>query len=382
MRIGIVTATYLPSKNGVATSTALFARGLRAAGHEVRIFAPDHPDGQHRPEEGTIRLPSTMLAAPSDYPLLLPPSASLTARLPLSDLDVIHTMHPFLAGQVALRWARMLNVPLVFTAHTQYHQYVHYARVSRRVSRWLVRRHVRQFARAADLVLAPGRAMVDMLRRYRYHGEVTLLPNPVDLEGFLQAVPSGVRASHGIPGQAPLLVYVGRLAPEKNLEGLLSAFTELREHRTDAHLLIVGSGPARARLQGMVRDEHVHFAGPVEHHLIPGYLKAADAFVTASTSEILPMSMIEALGAGLPLVAAASPAAEDLVQSGLNGFLCDPTPRALAEGMASVLDASALPRLRQGALERARSYDVSVRARELEQLYVSVISRHAAGRAA
>ncbi|MBX8466799.1 glycosyltransferase, partial [Deinococcus sp. RIT780] len=131
MRVGIVTATYLPSRNGVATSTALFARGLRDLGHEVRIFAPRHPQMPPR-EDGVYRLNSSFagaraLGAPADYPVMLAPGPLLTSRLPLRDLDVLHTMHPFLAGQLALRWSRLSGAPVVYTAHTQYDQYLHYA---------------------------------------------------------------------------------------------------------------------------------------------------------------------------------------------------------------------------------------------------------------
>jgi len=105
VRIGFVTATYLPSRNGVATSSALFAQGLRDLGHEVRIFAPVHPAQQ--PEDGVYRLPSSSWGTPADYPLLLWPSRPVVARLPLFDLDVVHTMHPFLAGQLASLYHRL-----------------------------------------------------------------------------------------------------------------------------------------------------------------------------------------------------------------------------------------------------------------------------------
>lgn len=378
MRIGIVTATYLPSKNGVATSTALFARGLRALGHEVRIFAPVHPRGVRLSaldvESGLYRLPSTMLAAPADYPLLLPPSASLTARLPLADLDVLHTMHPFLAGQVALRWARALDIPLFFTAHTQYHQYVHYARMSRRLGRWLIRRHVRAFAGAADAVLAPGGAMVDMLRRYRYDGEVALLPNPVDLSAYRAANGTDLRAHFGVPAEAPLFVYVGRLAPEKNLPALLHAFGAVRRELPAAHLLLVGDGPSRVRLDSLAQGLPVHFAGAVDHALVPHYLAAGSAFVTASTSEVLPMSMLEALAAGLPLITARSPAADDLIRGGVNGFLCDPNPADLARAMVRAVGEE-LPTLRAGALASAGAFDVKARAAQLAAMYEEALLR-------
>jgi 1,2-diacylglycerol 3-alpha-glucosyltransferase len=372
VRIGFVTATYLPSRNGVATSSALFAQGLRDLGHEVRVFAPVHPAQQ--PEEGVFRLPSSSWGTPPDYPLLLWPNRAVVARQPLFDLDVIHTMHPFLAGQLASLWARRIaayrgrRVPLVFTAHTQYEQYLHYARVPRRAGSSLVRAHVTAFARHVSQVLVPGRAMAEMLARYGYEGEVSTLPNPVDLASFAATTGDGVREQYGIAPTAPLVISLGRLAPEKNLGTLLAAFELARRERPDMRLLLVGDGPSRAGLQAQA-GEGVVFTGGVPYARVPDLLSAADLFLTASESEVLPMSMIEALAAGSPLVAARSPAALDLIWPGRNGLLSGATPEALAAALQEALKPDRLPLLRAGALLSAQSYDVRVRSAELAVIY-------------
>lgn len=378
VRIGIVTATYLPSRNGVATSTALYARGLRERGHEVRIFAPRHPQ-QPPHEEGVYRLNSSFagaraLGAPADYPVLLLPGPRLTARLPLRDLDILHTMHPFLAGRLALTWSRLSGAPVVFTAHTQYDQYLHYAPMPRRVGRAMLRPHVAAFARRVDTVLAPGHAMVEMLRRYGFGGEVQLFPNPVDLAAFREARGEAFRAEYGLPQDAPLAMYLGRLAPEKNLDVLLRAFARARASRPDLRLLIVGDGPSRETAQAGA-PAGVTFTGPLPYARVPEALAAADAFLTASTSEVLPMSMIEALAAGTPLVAAQSPAALDLVQAGLNGTVTDATPEALAAGLLDVLDPTRLPVLQAGARASAAQYDLPTRAAALEEVYAQTLTR-------
>ncbi|WP_425146690.1 glycosyltransferase [Deinococcus sp.] len=372
MRIGFVTATYLPSRNGVATSSSLFARGLRDLGHEVRIFAPVHPAQQ--PEADVYRLPSVSWGAPPDYPLLLWPSRAVVARLPLFDLDIVHSMHPFLAGQLAALWSRRISaqrgrkVPLVFTAHTQYEQYLHYAPVPQRAGTSLIRAHVAACARYADRVLVPGRAMAQTLRRYGYAGEIVTLPNPVNLESFAAASGAGVRAEYGIPEAAPLVLSLGRLAPEKNLDTLLLAFQEARRRRPELRLLIVGDGPSRAALTARA-GTGVVFAGSVPYARVPELLAAADVFLSASESEVLPMSMIEALASGAPLVAAHSPAALDLVQDGHNGLLSDATPQGLADKLLGALEPGRLPLLRQQARASARAYDVRARSADLLALY-------------
>lgn len=370
------TATYLPSRNGVATSTSLFARGLRELGHEVRIFAPTHPaQGLDRPgvetEPGVWRLPSTLWNAPSDYPVLLWPSPRVLGRLPLTDLDLIHTMHPFLAGQLARYWSRRLDVPLVFTAHTQYEQYLHYARGSRRANRSLLKAHVASFAHKVDRVLVPGRAMEEMLRSYGFQGPVGRLPNPVDLSAYLGLDGTGVRARYGLPWGEPVAVYLGRLAFEKNVAALLNAHALARQTLPGLRLLVVGDGPARASLQAAA-GEGVTFTGAVPYAEVPAHLAAADIFVTASESEVLPMSMIEALAAGAPLVAARSPAALDLLDGGA-GVLCEATPEALARGMLTALSPDRLPLLRELALASARGYELGQKARQLEAVYRELV---------
>ena len=367
-----MTATYLPSRNGVATSTALYARGLRALGHEVRIFAPRHPQATE-PEEGVYRLNSSFagaraLGAPADYPVMLAPGPLLTSRLPLRDLDVLHTMHPFLAGQLALKWGRLAGAPVVFTAHTQYDQYLHYAPMPKRVGRAMLRPHVAAFARRVDTVLAPGQAMVEMLREYGFQGRVTSFPNPVDLTAFRAADGRAFRDEFHIPEDAPLAMYLGRLAPEKNLDVMIRAFDQARASRPDLRLLVVGDGPGRASAQASA-PEGVTFTGPVPYTRVPGALAAADLFVTASTSEVLPMSMIEALAAGAPLVAARSPAALDLIEEGVNGTVRDATPHSLATGLLDTLDPARLPALQAGARASAVQYDLPTRAGALEEVY-------------
>jgi glycosyltransferase involved in cell wall biosynthesis len=373
LRIGIVTATYLPSKNGVAVSTHLLVEGLRALGHEVRVFVPDYPNAEDSP--GVHRLPSWQLGTPPDYPILLPPSPRLRARLPLEGLDVLHTMHPFIAGRMALGWSRQLGIPLIFTAHTQYHSYAHYAPLPRPVTQRLIRQHVRAFANAADRVVVPGRAMLDALRDYGYHGDVTILPNPVDHKRFAGLEPSTVRERYAIPKDAPVTIYVGRLAPEKNLELLLGAFKAIHRERPDAHFLVVGDGPSTPRLKRLAADLPVHFAGAVTPDEVPRHLAAADLFASASLTETgTPLTFLEAFAAGKPVVTVAD---NDLVEDDRNGLHCPAEAAALARGILSLLqDRNNLQDLSRGARASALPFDVAAHAQAMEQLYRQVLLEH------
>lgn len=373
MHVALVTATYLPSQNGVATSTAQFAAGLREAGHTVSVFAPRHP--RQRPEAGVYRLPSAVLRRLPDYPLMLPGTPQV-GWLPRG-IDVFHTMHPFVAGGRALLWGRVLGVPVVYTAHTLYTEYLHYTGLPPHLSDNLMRRHVRRFARRCHAVLAPGQAMVDMLREYGHRGEVRLMPNPVDLgpyQGLSRtearaalALSGGNSGGVDLPADAPLLVYLGRLAPEKNLPGLFAAHRAARERLPGLRLLVVGGGPSREALQREA-PPGVHFTGPVPYPEVPRHLAAADLFVTASTSEVLPMSMIEAQAAGLPLVAWESPAARDLITPGVNGFLASGVSE-LGDRIVEALASQRLAALSRAAHAAAKRYDRATLVSELLEVY-------------
>jgi glycosyltransferase involved in cell wall biosynthesis len=378
MRIGIVTATYPPSRNGVATSTQLFARGLRQLGHEVRIFAPAYPRVASEP--GVIRLPSLTRGMPPDYPVLLPLSPTHSRSLPIHDLELVHTMHPFVAGRIAALWSRRLRVPLVFTAHTQYHSYVHYAPTPPGLTRWAVKQHVKAFAQQADAVLAPGQAMIDVLRSYGYQGPITLMPNPVELSAFAGLEASGVRARFGIAEDHPLLIYVGRIGEEKNLGVLLNAFEQARLVRPELHLLLVGDGPLKKSLSARLRPQ-VHWVGAVAHAQVPIYLTAAELFATASITEVQPMTFLEAFAAGLPIVAARSAAADELITPGVNGLTSEANAMALCTAILSLLAMNPTA-LRRGARETARTFAVEARAQALAAHYRQVLAGFALAKTA
>ncbi len=366
MRIGIVTATYTPSRNGVATSTSLFVDGLRRLGHTVRVFAPHHPKAV--PAQGVIRLPALNVAGLPDYPLLLPVGPVASHMLPIMDFDILHTMHPFVAGHIAKSWAHRLGIPLVFTAHTMYHAYVGYSPTPAGLTARAVKQHVRAFAQQADVVLAPGQAMVEMLRAYGYEGPVELMPNPVDLARFRQPPDAGLRNRHGVPDGVPLLVYVGRMGAEKGLPMLLQAFASAQRAVPDLHLMMVGEGPLRASLTASAHPQ-VRWVGPVEHAKVADYLLAADLFVSASVSEVQPMTFLEAMAAATPVVAVDSAAARDLLRSGENGMLSAATAADLSEAILAALPTQRRAALSSAARSSAAAFDVEVGALALADSY-------------
>lgn len=352
MRIGLFTNNYRPLVNGLATSVETFAQAFRRAGHAVTVVAPRYP-GVLDSEEGVLRVPG--LRAPTHHAYVLPMAwwpgvASAVAAL---QLDVFHAQHPLLLGGAAARWARRSKRPLVFTYHTHYDRYAHYVPGPTRLVARLAIRQAAAFANRADLVVAPGPAVVRALCAQGVQTRIAIVPTGVPLP-MSSAAPRRMTCRHGLGLDAgePLCLSVGRLAKEKNQAFLLSAFVHVLRDLPSARLVLVGDGDDRPRLERLAHSLGirgcVRFVGAVPHVAVGHYYQAADLFLFPSTSETQGIVVLEALAAGLPVVAVTSDAAADLLGDCQGGILTPEDPVAFA---ASVVDLWGQPQRRQGMAE-------------------------------
>lgn len=334
------------------------------------------------------RLPSSfkmaqMMGSPADYPLLMPPPFLGDPFGKIARPDVVHAMHPFLAGRLAQRWARSIGAPLFYTAHTQYEEYLHYSPLPKGFSASFIKRHVGEFSNEVDAVLTPGKAMKTMLEGYGCTQEITLLRNPVDLAAYQTgATEEGrrFREKHGL-GEGPIVMYLGRIAPEKNLPLLLQAFARLRESSawSEAQLVIVGMGSLLETIRGQLPAGAVALGG-IPYDEVPQALFAADLFATPSKSEVLPMSMIEAMAAATPMVSVQSPAAEELIEHQKTGLICEATPLAMAEALAKALEPSTHAKMSAAAARKAEDFSMLRVAARLEEMYTALIGEQRKGK--
>ena len=322
MRIGMMADTYKPHVSGITNYIDLNKRYLEAAGHDVFVFTfsePDHQDDDPR----VIRSPGLPLADTGFYLSL---RYSREAKKLLQTMDVVHVHHPFLSGRLALHYCRPLHIPIVFTNHTRYDLYAqaYLPMLPEEVSEGLLQAYMPSFCEAVDLVISPSPGMEKILRQLEVESQIEIVPNGVELQRYFEAEPLS-RTEYGFAKDDILLIYSGRLAPEKNLEFLLQAFNGVAQAIDNVHLLILGSGTRKQELEEYARDigisKRVHFTGMIPYDKIPGYLAMCDAFVTASVTEVHPLSVIEAMGAGLPVMGIYSPGVGDSVEDGISGFL-------------------------------------------------------------
>ena len=355
MRIGMMADAYKPQISGITNYIDLNKRYLERAGHDVFVFTfgdLDYQDGEAR----VIRSPGLPLQDTGYY---LSFSYNRAAKRLLQSMDIIHVHHPFLSGRLALRYSRPLQIPIVFTNHTRYDLYAqaYLPMMPEEISDGLLKAYMPSFCEAVDLVVSPSAGMEKILRGLGVKSPIEVVPNGVELEHYRKIEPLA-RADFGFGADDMLFIYVGRLGPEKNLNFLLRAFNGVAQAFDHVRLLILGDGPARADIEALASDfglaGRVRFEGMIPYERLPAYLSMCDAFVTASVTEVHPLSVIEGMASGLPVLGIRSPGVGDTVEDGVTGFLTDEDTAAFAVKMTRLVTEPGL-RKKMGAAARQAS---------------------------
>lgn len=380
MHIAYFTNFYLPVVNGVARSVQSFREALTSMGHNVFVFAQE--DDYEDTEPFIFRYPSLRLPPPVDIPTALPVSAFVDQLIPKLKLDLIHTHHPVLLGQTAAAKARDYNLPLVFTFHTQYHEYTHYFPIPQeqvqefiksRVISWL-----REYMRKCQHIVIPSESMRSVLvNEYGLVDKFTVIPTGIDIAPYKKADGAAIRSQWNWNGDK-VIISAGRLAEEKNWVTLLEAFAIAQKTQANIRLVLLGDGPqaqALRRLAGELEiTERVTFVGKVPFDEVPSYLKAADMFAFASVTETQGLVTLEAMAAGLPVVAVDAAGTKDILEEGKQGFLTQNDPNDLANGIVRLVEnSSLLSRFKSAALRTSRAYDNKHLARKMLKVYEQAI---------
>jgi glycosyltransferase involved in cell wall biosynthesis len=377
MRIGMMADIYKPHVSGVTSYIELNKRMLENLGHEVFVFTFGGSDYEDL-EPNVIRSPGIPMAVKGySFNLRYPRSV----RALLQTMDVVHVHHPFVSGTLALLYCKPKNIPVVFTNHTRYDLYAqaYMPVLADVVGDLAMGGYLPAFARQVDLVISPSAGMREVLIKSGVDAPIDVVPNGINLEPFRQVVEPVNRAEMGFSDRDVLLIYIGRLAPEKNLEFLLQSFSAMLQAYPDAGLVLVGEGPARkeidAKVRGLGIQGRVVFTGLVPYANIPRYLAAVDAFVTASVTEVHPFTIIEAMAAGRPVLGIRSPGVGDTVQDGRNGYLAAEEDLAVftAKMLRLVMDHQQRQALAAQASQDAELYSIDRTNQMMLERYTRVI---------
>ncbi len=354
MKIAFFTDSYHPDLNGVVISIDEYANMLRKKGHIVYIVAAK-VQGYKEKDPYVLRFPSfTLLHSDPNVmiPLPLPPK-QLIAILKL-DIDIIHAHGNGFFSLLGHEVARMKKIPFVMTFHNLHTEYTHYFFKGRVIKPGMMAAFLRIFANMCDGVLTPSEKMRQSLITFGVNKKITVLPNFVNLANFTEQKKGFLHKKLKLSQDIPLLLSVGRLGKEKNFPFLLNAFKDLTISNNNAHLVIVGGGVDKEKLLNLTKSlglrERVYFTGKIQIKFMPLVYADASIFVFASTTEVHPLVVLEAVASGLPIVAVEDLAFKDVVINDVNGFMVPLDTQVFSSKMKKILeDINLQKRFRDGS---------------------------------
>ncbi|MBL8251599.1 MAG: glycosyltransferase [Candidatus Competibacter sp.] len=388
MNILMVSDVYFPRVNGVSTSMHTFRRELQNLGHDITIIAPAYP--QPVADEPNIgRVASRPVPFDPEDRLMWPRALErrLAAIRP-RQFDLVHVQTPFVAHYAGLRLARRLGVPCIETYHTFFEEYLfhYFPFLPKGVWRAITRRFSRRQCDRLDGLVAPSQAMAEVLTRYGVRARIQVIPTGMPNDAFVDGDGAAFRARHAIRRDQPVLVIVGRVAFEKNIDFLMRVTEELkRTTHPQIALIIAGEGPAKQRLQRLAADlgivENVRFVGYLERGPeLSACYQAGDVFVFASRTETQGLVLLEALSLGVPVVSTAVMGTRDIVGPERGALVAEENVGQFAARVRRVLDDADLRRrLGEEGRRYAREWVARGPAQALLKFYLEFTSARYAG---
>lgn len=387
MRIAMFTNNYKPYIGGVPVSIEHLAEALRKMGHMVYVFAPSY-EGQQE-EEYVVRYPSfPVKIAGAPVPNVL--TGLIQKKVEELEIDIIHVHHPAIVGNVALQIRRRLGIPVVFTYHTRYEEYLHYIKTLESFEKrtGFIDWYLKKFCNRCDMLIAPTPGIRDYLHGKEVDAPVGIMPTGIPEESFHPDEARAKELRERYLGTADyLFCTVSRLAKEKNLSFQLEGLCRLkqmlmRQGKTFRHLMI-GGGPEREALEAEIRalglEENVILVGNVDNDEIRNYQAASDLFLFTSKSETQGIVLLEAMAAGNPVVAVDATGVCDIVANGKNGYLTAENAEEWAGRIAGLLqDEQRMTQMRKEAYHTAAAYSEQAVAAQAEIYYLNTCLRFAA----
>jgi 1,2-diacylglycerol 3-alpha-glucosyltransferase len=342
MKIAMFTNTYLPHVGGVARSVHTLATECRRLSHEVKIVAPEFDGAEASPD--VLRVPAIQKFNGSDFSVRLPIPNLIRDFMADFEPDVIHSHHPFLLGDSALREGWRMKVPVLFTHHTLYEEYTHYVPLDSDALKRAAIQLATGYGNLCNGVIAPSESVAKLLAARGVTKPIHPLATGIDTSLFSNGEGLRFRKAHRIPPDSHVIGHVGRLAHEKNLIYLTESIRlHLRDHPGSVFLL-VGTGDAVEDITGLlsneIEDGRVFAVGSKTGTDLVDAYAAMDVFVFASRSETQGIVLAEAMAAGVPVVAIDGPGVREIMADGRNGIMLDAqaTPQEFAAAVGELAD--------------------------------------------
>ena len=335
MRIGLFTDSYPPFINGVSTSVEMLKRALEQKGHTVYVVTVGQNAlrYEYNEKEHVLKIPGVPVGI-YDYRLSRIYPLKVINQMKGWKLDIIHSHTEFGIGIFARLFAKQESIPLVHTYHTMYEDYTHYItkgyfdKSSKKIVEYLTMFYCDKTAR--ELIVPTEKTYRLFKEKYHYDKPINVIPTGMDVERFHQEnldvkKLTSIRKNLKIKATDFVILFVGRLAEEKNIPFLIQVMKRITQKAPNAKLYLVGDGPDKQAYEELVKEEKlenkVFLVGKVAFPEMPYYYNIADLFVTASTTETQGLTVIEAMASSVPVLAIDDEAFRTVVIDDLNGKL-------------------------------------------------------------
>jgi glycosyltransferase involved in cell wall biosynthesis len=384
MKILFVSDVFFPRINGVSTSIDTFRREFRARGHTVHLIAPDYY-APSEDESDILRVPSRYLPMdPEDRLMNSRWARKHLGRLRSEFYDIVHIQTPFVAHYLGIDLAKKMRIPCVETYHTFFEEYLyHYIPfMPKGLMRMAARRFSRHQGNSLDGMVVPSHPMFNVLRDYGVTSPAEVIPTGLQLGSFTPGDRASFRDRYGIAQDRPMLLFVGRVAHEKNIGFLLKVLAHVRREIPDALFVIAGEGPARDTLEQETEKlgltGNVMFIGYLDRHTeLNDCYRAADIFVFSSRTETQGLVLLEAMAQEVPVVAIAEMGTRDVLCEGEGVWIATEQVEDFADKVVRLLgDSNARAILGEAGREYALKWSASSMAERMLEFYRVVIERY------
>lgn len=385
MNIGLFTDTYYPELNGVANSVYLLKKELEKKGHNVYVITTKSP-GAPDDEKGVFRVPSKACSFVPERRVGLFYYPKIALKIRKMKLDIIHTNTEFAIGLFGRIMAHELFIPVVHTYHTIYEDYTHYIKKyisSERRAKKMVQAFSKFSVRGAEELIVPTQKVANLMKNYGVKPDINVIPTGIDISRFRVKDTEGqkikLKTSLGIPKENKVVLYLGRVSQEKNIEEVMHYLNYYMNNDSKVTFLVIGDGPYRNTLEKEARhlryNKQMLFAGAKPWDEITHYYQIADVFVSASTSETQGLTYIEALASGIPIIARRDPCLDGVLVEGFNGYAFE-DEASFVDGMKQILINEKQIDYRKNSLESVEKFSTEQFANRLENIYYHVTKTH------
>lgn len=392
MKIGIFTDAYNPTVSGVVTSINMVESEMKKRGHEVYVFAPSKSI-QPNDNQTLYMLNSMPLIVAKQYKNRVAAfySRDIAKKIKELNLDIVHTQSEFSLGHFGKIISRKFDIPFIHTYHTMWEDYIHYImpiKGGRKIySKRLVRTYSRNFARKAECIITPSKKTEKYLK-YKCkikNKPIFIIPTGIDTkafnkENFTDEQRNSLKLKLNIKKDDKVILFLGRMGEEKSIDVILKSIAPLLEKSDNIKFLLVGDGPSKEPLEQLTKDlsleNKVIFTGKVPWNEVPKYYNIADVFVNASLTETQGLTFLEAMAAGVPVIARYAPNLTEFIKTNQNGILIR-NPNDFPKIINSLLNNKEFyEKISNESIKTANDYSVEKFGDNLENLYKEVIKSY------